>query len=99
MKNQIIKTKITFDKDADEYCVQAFTAKGRYSAADYFTQDREDAVNTALTMTAVLKTEKPHLDLPKSKQHCRLCSKEFTPAYRFESFCSGKCRAEFWQSN
>ena len=51
MKIQIIKTNIILTEDG-EFIVQAFTAKGRRPAADYHTDDQEDAIRTAKAMVA-----------------------------------------------
>ncbi len=48
---QVIKTQIVKDTDTGEYQVKAYTTDGRYTAADYFTDDKADAKDTAERMT------------------------------------------------
>ena len=45
-------TKVTIRKTgwANEWVVQTYTNEGRYPAADYFTDDKKDAQDTAETM-------------------------------------------------
>ena len=49
---QVTKTTIRRCPDTKEYIVKAYTADGRYPAADYYTDDKDDAEATAALMTA-----------------------------------------------
>lgn len=52
-EHKIIRTVIV-RKDG-EYIVKAYTAKGRYPDADYYTNDKADAVATADAMVSEIK--------------------------------------------
>ena len=49
----ITAVKIKFNREYNEYQVKAYDENGnRYPAADYFTNDKEDAQHTANAMLA-----------------------------------------------
>jgi len=48
---QIVKAQVSGRKNAwGEWVVRAWTKAGRYPLADYYTEDKEDAENTAKAM-------------------------------------------------
>lgn len=49
---KLIKTRILTVRHSNpkEYCVEAFTEHGRYAPADYYTNDEQDAIDTAKAM-------------------------------------------------
>lgn len=49
-KIKTIVANIYRDADTDEYAVKLFVDGKHYEPADYFTSDREDAINTADAM-------------------------------------------------
>jgi len=49
----IYRTIIRFDAESDEYVVQLFVNGVHQFDADYFTDDKEDATNTAKSMRKV----------------------------------------------
>lgn len=51
---KLVTACIKFNKELDEYCVEAYDEKGeRLPEADYFTSDKEDAKGTAELMVFV----------------------------------------------
>jgi hypothetical protein len=61
--------KIVFDHDTEEWIVQAYTAGNvRYPAADYFTDDKADAMQTAIAMLDHCKPAGARVEIDTKKR-------------------------------
>ena len=49
---KIIRTKIVRSRETREWIVRAYTERGWYPAADYYTDDKKDAEDTARHMVS-----------------------------------------------
>lgn len=55
VENGARKVKVFYDPDLSEYIARLYVAGALYGPADYFTGDKQDAIDTACAMAKPLK--------------------------------------------
>jgi len=70
---RIVNTRIVTDDDTGEFVVKAYTESGRLPIADYYTDDRDDAEETA---RAMVRGAVEPLPIQERTKRCAVCGVE-----------------------